>query len=71
MASYTSSIESQAQIPIVLNFPYLQNALDSSSSFHPQANLNLILNTSKPQVNFKSNQVNSVVPDQRSGSSTN
>jgi SpoVK/Ycf46/Vps4 family AAA+-type ATPase len=67
MASYTSSIESQAQIPIVLNFPYLQNALDSSSSFHSQANLNPILNTSsKPQVNFKSNQVNSVVPDQRS-----
>jgi hypothetical protein len=62
-----SSIESQAQIPIVLNFPYLQNALDSSSSFHSQANLNPILNTSsKPQVNFKSNQVNSVVPDQRS-----
>jgi SpoVK/Ycf46/Vps4 family AAA+-type ATPase len=68
MASYTSSIESQAQIPIVLNFPYLQNALDSSSSsVHPQANLNPILNTSsKPQVNFQSNQVNSVVPDQRS-----
>jgi hypothetical protein len=42
MASYTSSIESQAQIPIVLNFPYLQNALDSSSSVHPQANLNLM-----------------------------
>jgi hypothetical protein len=66
MASYTSSIESQAQIPIVLNFPYCKT-LDSSSSFHSQANLNPILNTSsKPQVNFKSNQVNSVVPDQRS-----
>jgi hypothetical protein len=24
MTSYTSSIESQAQMPIVLNFPYLQ-----------------------------------------------
>jgi len=47
----------------------LQNALDSSSSIHPQANFNPILNTSSkrvPQVNFKSNQVNSVMPDQRS-----
>lgn len=67
MASYTSSIESQAQIPIVLNFPYLQSAKNIAGSNNIQENFNPILNTSsKSQANFESNEVNSVVPDQRS-----
>jgi hypothetical protein len=74
MTSYTSSIESQAQMPIVLNFPYLQSPnLEisthkvKSDSFRKRGIIyNPILNTltQDPQVGIPLNQVNSSVANQ-------